>query len=425
MVDIKPFEGIRYTKKAGNMDNLIAQPYDKIDSKMQDDYYKLSEYNICRLTLPKESNRYEIANNRLHSWLDEDIMKRDKPAGFYVYYVEFNVNGERLTRKGFIGALRLHPFEENIVLPHEKTHKEPKIDRLNMLKKTKHTLEPGFILYSDPKMLTITIFDEITKDKPIIETKDDFGYIHKIWKLEDKEKIKQIQTVFANQQLVIADGHHRYETACTYRDMRREEAQQWNKDDAFNFRMIYLVPIEDHGLKVLATHRLLAKVKVEEKHVEEFKKYFEIKEITKKEIPEFLKKHEDMHAFVYYQDGKAMSLLLKKSPEELPFLPETTSKEYKNLNVVILRDLIFKGIMDLKDLHIDEDIFYIRFWNEAVKKIDSDDLQVAFLLNSTKAEEVLSVAKNHEKMPQKSTDFFPKMISGLTLMSLEEGEKLN
>ncbi|MCK4844769.1 MAG: DUF1015 domain-containing protein [Candidatus Heimdallarchaeota archaeon] len=423
MVDIKPFKAIRYSEKAGNMDNLIAQPYDKITPEMQKEYYEKSEYNYSKLTLPIEENRYAIAKQRLDAWIKEGIFERDDTSAIYVYYQEYELFGQKFIRKGFIGALRLHPFEENIVLPHERTHKGPKIDRLDMLKATVHNLETGFILYSDPEKKTISIFDEMTKSEPIIKTIDSLGVLNKLWKLTDKQKILVIQSVFENQQLVIADGHHRYETACTYRDMRRDEMEKWHENDSYNFRMTYLVPIEDEGLVILATHRCLAKEKVTEEKMMELKEFFEIDEISKSEIPDFLKKNMDKHVFVLYQDRRALSFVMKNIADVNRYVTDA-SEEYKQLDVVILRDMIFHGIMGLGDLHIDDDIFYERWWDEAIEKADQGKYQSVFMLNPTKAEEVLSVSKNHERMPQKSTDFYPKMVSGLTMFSVQEGEKL-
>ncbi|MCG3226817.1 MAG: DUF1015 domain-containing protein [Candidatus Heimdallarchaeota archaeon] len=423
MVDIKPFRGIRYTGKAGNIENLIAQPYDKIDEEMQNEYYAKSDYNYCRLTLPIEENRYEIARERLVKWLEEEILVKDAEPAIYVYYQEYELFGVKYVRKGFIGALRLHPFEDDIVLPHEKTHKGPKIDRLNMLKTTRHTLETGFILYSDPEKRTIRLFDEIAGETPLIEGKDGLGVLNKIWKLTDPAKIGIIQDIFKDQQLVIADGHHRYETAITYRNMRREKAGLWKDDDAYNFRMTYLVPVQDEGLVILATHRCLAKVKVSETNMNEFSQFFEMDEIVPTNIPKFLEENKDKHTFVFYQDNKAYGMIMK-NPSDINRFLQDVSDDYKELDVVILRDMIFHGIMGLGELHIDDDIFYERWWKEALEDVDSGKYQVAFILNPTSAEQVLKVAKNHERMPQKATDFYPKMISGLTMLSLEDEEKI-
>ena len=423
MVDIRPFKAIRYTEKAGDIEKLIVQPYDKIDAEMQNKYYAQSEYNYCRLTLPIEEDRYNVSKQRLNQWLSEKILEKDEVPGFYVYFQDYELFGKKYIRKGFIGALRLHPFEEKIVLPHEKTHKGPKIDRLNMLKTTRHTLETGFILYSDPEKRTINLFDEIAKKPPLIKAKDDLGVINRIWKISEKEHIKIVQEVFQDQQLVIADGHHRYETAVTYRDMRRKEAVSWTKDDATEFRMTYLVPVEDEGLVILATHRCLAKVKVSDEKMNELKIFFDMNEILNTDIPKFLEENKDKHAFVLYQDGRAISLILKDHSAVNRYVGDV-SDDFKNLEVVILRDMIFSGIMELGDLHIDEDIFYERWWKEAVESVDNGKYQLAVILNPTSAEEVLKVAKHGERMPQKATDFYPKMISGFTMLSLEEGEKI-
>ncbi|MCE7739027.1 MAG: DUF1015 domain-containing protein [Candidatus Heimdallarchaeota archaeon] len=423
MVDIKPFKAIRYTEKAGDIEKLVVQPYDKINAEMQFAYYTLSDYNYCRLTLPIEENRYEVARQRLELWLAEGILEKEEIPGIYVYYQEYELFGKQYIRKGFIGALRLHPFNENIVLPHEKTHSGPKIDRLNMLKTTRHTLETGFILYSDPEKKTINLFDEIAKEEPLIKVKDDLGVLNRIWKITNPGQIKIVQDAFAEQQLVIADGHHRYETAITYRDMRREEAGVINENAAPEFRMTYLVPVEDEGLVILATHRCLAKVTVTEDKMNELKMFFDMDEIMKSEIPKFLGENKDKHVFVMYQDSRAISLIMKDISAINRYVSDV-SEEYKNLDVVILRDMIFHGIMGLEELHIDDDIFYERWWNEAVEEVDKGTYKVAFILNPTAADEVLKVSKNHERMPQKATDFYPKMISGFTMLSLEEGEKI-
>jgi len=423
MVDIKPFRAIRYTEKAGDIEKLIVQPYDKIDEEMQEVYYAQSEYNYCRLTLPIEENRYEISRQRLEKWLAEGILAKDEVPGIYIYYQMYELFGKKYIRKGFIGALKLHPFDDNIVLPHEKTHKGPKIDRLNMLKTTRHTLEAGFILYSDPEKKTINLFDEIAQGEPLINAKDDLGVQNKIWKITDTEHIRIVQDVFKEQQLVIADGHHRYETAITYRDMRRKEAGALRDYDAYEFRMTYLVPVEDEGLIILATHRCLAKEAVSEEKMNEFKMFFHMNEIMRTEIPDFLEENRDKHAFVMYQDGRAISMIMK-DPSAINRYVSDASDDFKTLDVVILRDMIFHGIMELKELHIDDDIFYERWWNEAIEGVDVEKYKVAFILNPTSADEVLRVAKNHERMPQKATDFYPKMISGFTILSLEDGEKL-
>ena len=425
MVEIRPFRGIRYTEKAGKLDDLVAQPYDKIDAEMQEMYYAKSDYNYCRLTLPIEDNRYEISKERLQKWMKESIFTQDQDLGFYVYFQDFELAGKNHVRKGFFAAVKLHHFDEGIVLPHEWTHKGPKIDRLNMLKATQKFLEPGFMLYNDPDKVTIKIFDEVSKGKPEMDVIDDLGVRNRIWKITDPEKIKTIQSVFEIPpgQVVIADGHHRYETACGYRDELRKTRKSWSEDDAANFRMTLLVAVQDEGLVILPTHRVLANYEIKDNHWKKIKEYFDVNEIKKDEIQSFMDAHQK-HAFTIYYQGKAFGLTLKDPKTIDKFLKEKHAQTYKELDVVIVREMIFNGILGTKDLKIDEDIFYIRWLKDALKKVDSGKATIAVIMNATQASEVLDASKKGERMPQKSTDFYPKMISGLLMEDISEGQKL-
>lgn len=425
MVELKPFKGIQYNKeKIMDMDKVITQPYDKISDTMQEKYYQTSEYNYCKLILPKEDNRYEIAAERLQKWMEENVLQKEEKPGIYVYYQNYEVLGEKFTRKGFVSAVKLYPFEEEVVLPHEETHKGPKIDRLNMLRATEKNLEAGFMLYSDEKKTTIDLFDEITEKEPLYEGTDDLGVHSRVWKIEDEKKIEKVQKVLKDEQVVIADGHHRYETAVNYRDEMREKNPDYQDNEAFNWRMTYMVPVEDPGLNVLPGHRLLLNEKVEPEHIEEMKKYFDVQELKKEDEEKFLKENDDTSSFVLYDDSRILGLRLKSQEKIEKFMSDDYSEDYKKLDVVVLRDVIFEGVMGLKELHIDEDISYERWSDDAMDKVDEDEGTVAFLVNATRPEEVLNVAKNGERMPQKSTDFYPKINSGFMMMDIQTGETL-
>ncbi|MFO7768048.1 MAG: DUF1015 domain-containing protein [bacterium] len=425
MVDIRPFKGIQYDKdKIEDMEKVITQPYDKITDEMRDKYYADSEYNYCRLILPKEENRYEMAATRVQNWLREGVLNKEISPGIYVYYQDFEVLGEEYTRKGFISAVKLHPFEEGIVLPHEQTHKGPKIDRLNMLTATEKNLEAGFMLYTDPDETTIDIFDETAKGDPLYEATDEYGVHNRVWKIEDGGKIKEVEKILSGEQVVIADGHHRYETAVTFRDTLREKNPDWQEDDAFNWRMTFMVPVEDSGLVVLPGHRLLLEHSISQEHLEELEKYFDMEEIDLEKAEDFLDDNKDISSFVIYDGEKAISARMKSRDAVEQFMGDDYSKDYKELDVVVLRDVIFNGIMNTGGLKIDETISYERWSKDAIKRVDEGEAKVAFLVNATKPEQVLNVAKNGERMPQKSTDFYPKADSGFTMMDIEPGEKL-
>ncbi len=425
MVELRPFKGIQYNKeKIDDMDKVITQPYDKISDEVQQRYYQEHEYNYCKLILPKEDNRYEMASKRLQQWMEENILKKEEEPGIYVYYQDYEVLGEKFTRKGFVSAVKLHPFEEEVVLPHEETHKGPKIDRLNMLRATEKNLEAGFMLYSDEEQTSIDIFDEISQDEPLYEGTDDLGVHSRVWKIEDEEKIKKVQEVLKDEQVVIADGHHRYETAVTYRDEMREKNPDYQENEGFNWRMTYMVPVEDPGLNVLPGHRLLLKEKVEREHIDELQEYFDVKELSEGDEESFLKENDDTSSFVLYDEDRILGLRLKSQDKIEKFMSDEYSRDYKNLDVVVLRDVIFEGIMGLEDLHIDEDISYERWAEDSMEKVKDGEATVAFLVNATKPEEVLNVAKNGERMPQKSTDFYPKINSGFMMMDIQPGETL-
>ncbi|OYT58129.1 hypothetical protein B6U71_05035 [Euryarchaeota archaeon ex4484_178] len=422
MVEVRPFKAIHYNDGVvgKNLSSLITQPYDKIDAEMQDRYYKRHEYNFVKLILPKEDNRYEMAAKRLREWKDKSILVRDEKPTIYIYTQEFEVRGKKYTRRGFIAAMRLHPFEERVVLPHEKTHKGPKEDRLKMLHATKTNLEAGFVLYKDDGRVK-EIIDEVIKGKEDFYGVDDFGTVTRLYRLEDDEKIKIIQDVLKDEQVVIADGHHRYETAVYFRDEMREKVKDWKDEHAFNFRMTYMVSLDDPGLIVLPTHRLLLKRKIDNDEWEKIGQYFSIEEIEPKKAEEFLSERRDKNAFVVYQDGKAYGLELVKDVSQ--FMDPSCSDAYRSLDAVVLREVIFK-IMGVKDPKIDEDISYERWIEDAIEKVDKGEAKVAFILNPTPAEKVLEVARHLERMPQKTTDFYPKVISGFTMMPVDEKEFL-
>ncbi len=258
MVDIRPFKAIRYTQKAGDLENLISQPYDKIDPEMQKEYYQKSPYNYCRLILPLEDNKYEMAQQRVELWLKEGVLAKEEEAVVFVSRQEFILNGKKYERIGLIAALRLYDYSENMVFPHEFTYKSPKIDRLNMLRAVQKDLEPVFLIYSDTEKKTVNFLEEATREKPIIQVTDPLQVKHTIWKVTDKQKIKLLQTELSSKTMVITDGHHRYESALVYRDEMRNKVD-WTEDSAFNFHMCYMVPVQEEGLVVLPTHRLLKK----------------------------------------------------------------------------------------------------------------------------------------------------------------------
>jgi uncharacterized protein (DUF1015 family) len=425
LVDIKPFKAIRYTQKAGAPEDLITQPYDKIDPEMQWGYYERSPYNYCRLILPTEANRYQVVQERIHQWMLENVLAKDDEPAFFVIRQEFMLDGQACQRTGMIAAVRLYSYDENVVFPHEITYSAPKVDRLNMLRKVQKDLEPVFMIYSDPKKETIAFFDQTAKTKPVIQVVDPFEVKHTIWRVSNPKNVSFLQKIMTQNKLVIADGHHRYESAVAYRDEMRQKGFT-DADLAFNFHMCLVAPIEDEGLIILPTHRLLTKVELTETVLKQIGKAFDVEEINHSVsgLDEFLLKHRNDHAFCIYTKTKAYGLLLKHQEEVYEFVNFAATKETKLFDVVILRDVIFKAIMKTGELKMDQDILYVRWTKAAVEKVDSGEASVAFLVNPISPQTVWQIAQMHERLPEKSTDFYPKMVSGLMMMDISLSEKL-
>jgi len=425
LVDIRPFKGIRYTEKAGNPENLITQPYDKIDDEMQKEYYQKSPYNYCRLILPMEENKYQVAQQRIKQWLKEDILAKETEPAVFVSRQEFTLDGKKYERTGLIAALRLYDYNENMVFPHEITYKAPKADRLNMLRTVQKDLEPVFLIYSDLERKTLAFLQEVAKTKPIIQVTDPLQVKHTVWRVTDLQKIKQLQANLSSKTMVITDGHHRYESALAYRDEMRSKGN-WTADSAFNFHMCYVVPVQEEGLVVLPTHRLLKEFKLTDQVLEGFKRFFDVSEIkpTVGDLEDFLKSHVNEHAFCVYDGLKAYGLSLKHDKSVYDFVNANVSKETKIFDVVILRDIVFKHILKTGQLNMDENILYVRWTKEAVDKVNRGEASIAFLVNPISAQTVAEIAQQHELLPEKSTDFYPKMVSGLMMMDISVSEKL-
>jgi uncharacterized protein (DUF1015 family) len=392
---------------------------------MQKEYYQKSPYNFCRLILPIEANRYQIAHQQVERWLKEGVLAKEKDPVIFVSRQEFILNGKKYERTGLIVALRLYNYNENTVFPHEFTYKSPKIDRLNMLRVVQKDLEPVFLIYSDTEKKTINFIEEASKAKPMAQVTDPLHVKHTIWKVTDKQKINLLQTELSSKTMVITDGHHRYESALIYRDEMRNKVD-WTEDSAFNFQMCYMVPVQEEGLVVLPTHRLLKEFKLTNEILEGLKRFFDVIEIqpTIEALDQFLKSHFNEHAFSVYSVGKAYGLSLKHNKDVYDFVNANVSKETKIFDVVILRDIVFKHILKTGELNMDENILYARWTKEAVEKVNLGEASIAFLVNPINAQTVVEIAQQHELLPEKSTDFYPKMVSGLMIMDISPSEKL-
>jgi uncharacterized protein (DUF1015 family) len=370
-----------------------------------------------------ENDRYGVASQRIQEWLREGVLMKDAEPSVFVCRQEFQMGDHACVRTGVIAALRLYDYSENLVFPHEITYSAPKTDRLRMLRTVQKDLEPVFVMYSDPEKVTIQLFEDVSKSKPMVVVRDSFGITHTVWRIADKAKIRLLQDALMPQTVVITDGHHRYESALAYRNEKRREGV-WSDDAAFNFHMCLLVALEDKGLVVLPTHRLLKKFELTDESLAALRQFFTVTEIEASVagLDGFLEAHRNEHAFAVYAKGKAYGLDLRHRPQIYEFVRAKSSTETKVYDVVILHDFIFREILKIGELKMDEDILYERWTKAAVDRVDSDEVKMAFLVNPISAEMVWQIAHQHERMPEKTTDFYPKPASGLTMMDIADGE---
>ena len=428
MPQIKPFKGVLYNSKKVDSPTVVAPPYDVISPQMQDELYRANEYNIIRLILGKEeaadskrSNKYKRANQFFTKWLNNKILIRDTKPSIYVYNQEYFHKDKKKVRLGFIARMRIEDPRKSKVLPHEYTFAKPKQDRLQLIRETKANLSPIFTLFQDEGNQVISILKGAIKKRPIFDIEYE-GVRNKVWRLADKGSIKKIQAVIDDKDIYIADGHHRYEVAVSYRDEMRKK-QQRQKGNGYNYVMMYLSPLNQKGVTIFSTHRLIRDINMGIKEVlKRLKPYFYIKAFKsgKRLFEEMVSAKVGNYVFGMYVNNKTFYLLkLKRETILDDVLKDDHSKERKRLDVSILHGLVLDHIIGLRKHIQDEDnIIYTRDPNYAINMVDKGNCQVAFFLNPTKVHQVQSLAKKGHRMPHKSTYFYPKLLSGLVINKL-------
>jgi uncharacterized protein (DUF1015 family) len=394
MVEIRPFRAIRYNQEKIKIEDVISQPYDKITPEMQNQYYEKSPYNYVRVILGRSGDRYREAVKNLWDWFNRGILIKEDEESIYPYNQEFVIDGKKRVRKGFVCVFKLAEYDEGVVLRHELTLSKPKEDRMRLMESIKKDSECIFVLHNSEV--------DLDYENEIASCKDYLDVTHRMWKMSDKEHIEKIKNGLLNDRLLIADGHHRYETSLRYRnEVGKEDGYKKPSD----YIMAAFVNINDPGLVILPTHRLL--YNLDTTNISKMEEYFEIEKLDKCTEP-------GKHELVLYTGN---FYLLKLRDEALLDDP-AHSKDYNLLDVNMLHKLIIRNVFGIKN--VEEHVLYERNREEGMKKVEEGKAQLLFILHPTTIEEVKRISQNGEMMPQKSTDFYPKMISGLTAFDLEE-----
>jgi len=421
MLKIKPFRGIIYNQeKVGNLEKVIAPPYDVISKKEQEIYYKSHPYNIIRIILGKDlpgdnskENKYTRAAKTFRDWLSSGILKEEKDEAIYVYTQEYSLQGERKKRKGFLALMKLEEFGEGKVFPHEKTFSGPKEDRLRLLRACRANLSPIFSLYSDPSY----IIDKYLKgNEPFIKLTDKNGIYHELGRIKNSLIIKEILEEMKDKKIFIADGHHRYLTALKFSE---EEGKRFSEENE-NFVMVYFSNMEQESMTILPTYRLINFVPEKKEEIKEkLKEFFSIKTIgfspktKEKKMREMLNEINKNR-----QNYSIMGMHCKEEKYYLLTLKERHKTLEWEVDTAVL-DKIIKKLMGKENLKKGEEIEFIRDEKKAVDYIDKGKYQMAFFLKPTSLERVKKISLAGKVMPPKSTYFYPKLITGLVMRDLK------
>lgn len=413
-----PFRGLRYNvEKVGNINDVIAPPYDVIKPEERVEIEQQHPANIIRLILSQpqnndteENNQYTRAAALLDQWISDRTLIRDSSPHYYIYDQSFHApDGKHYTRRALIALGKLEPFENKVILPHEKTHAGPKIDRLNLMRACQANLSPIFLLYQDPSGDIEQILQEFTNENPPeVDCQEVFGSTHQLWCLENPETDREIQRLFSSKPLLIADGHHRYETALSLQDEIVSDGEGKSLS-GYDYKMMNLVRMESPGLAVLAIHRLLSGLTSDQidRAISGLPEVFEVIETDSStnlmsKLQNFKGKSSAVGMVTH--DNK-YRLLIPHSPQS------------KQLDVTLVQETIINKLFRIETLA--DHIGYTAYDDDAETHVKKGNDRIALLMNPTPVELVLDVAMAGSVMPQKSTYFYPKMATGLVLNLLD------
>ncbi len=411
MARIFPFRPFRFSSKAGQLDDLVTQPYDKISPEMQARYLALNPHNLVRVILGERfdtdtdaDNVYTRAADHFRRWIAEGILAQDAEPSLFAYFQQFSMpdTGETLVRKGFIGLGAVEDYSAGVVHRHEHTLSGPKKDRLELLRSTWAHFGQIFMLYPDPAAEIDRILDEISHGPPCAAVTDEYQAVHRLWKISDPARIELIRQRMSDKRLLIADGHHRYETALAFRD------QNPRLEDAGRVMMTF-VNMHSPGLRILATHRV-----VERADPEGFlalaRAAFQVREIGS---PAELRRA--------WSEPHPETTRIGISGEGAIYLLEA-AKQRGDLDLAFLHERILGDLLGIgeEDVRGERNLRYVRGVEAAIEEVRRGAASLAFLLEPASIEDVARIAFAGGVMPQKSTDFYPKLLSGLTIYKLKE-----
>ncbi len=416
MVTVLPFRALRFTEKAGMPEKLCCPPYDIISDDERAALIERDEHNVIRLELPKGENRYDEAGKLLTEWRENGILACDEKPGMYVYEESFEVAGKQYAFAGIIARVKTEEFSKGNILPHEETLSKAKQDRFDLMNATMANFSQIYSLYADEEKKISPIVERTRTAAPEKDFVDDKNVRHRLWKIEDEGVLASITAGFADKKLYIADGHHRYETSINFRNYLRESGKNVQGAD---YVMMMLVDMDSDGLVIFPTHRLVRDIADfdADKFLKKAEKRFKITEISLNSVATELEKCENSVAFL--SKDRAAIMTLRDLADLAEAMPDA-SEAYRSLDVCLLHQLILEPYfgIDKENMAQQKNLTYTRSAVEALQSVLDGGFQCAFLLNATRVRQIKDVSAAGEKMPQKSTYFYPKLITGLVMNSL-------
>jgi uncharacterized protein (DUF1015 family) len=441
MARIYPFRAWRYNPSTVHLEDVVTQPYDKISPAMQQEYYQRSPFNLVRiiLGLPEQfdeeqgENVYTRAARDFNAWRAQGVLAQEQVPCIFAYSQMFQVPGTEIVkeRRGFIALGKLHDYDKQVVFRHEQTLSKPKNDRLNLLKATRAHFGQIFMLYSDPADSVETLLYDGAGPADAVVT-DEYGVLHRLWKISDPAVILGLVSAMTDKKLIIADGHHRYETALNY-SMEHAPPMPVNTgtysvelpQPAFPeaVAMMTFVNMDSDGLVILPTHRVvhsLAKFDPAA-FARAAEKFFQVEKLHEGDAAGYIKTLRQQHGTAFIAVTSAGAMLLRAKPEPVAIALDLLPESQRLLDLSCLHTIVLDRLLGLNEEKVREqtNIRYLRDAAEAVEQVCRGEADVTFLTNPVSMEQLREVAFAGDVMPQKSTDFFPKLLSGLTIYALD------
>jgi uncharacterized protein (DUF1015 family) len=446
MARIYPFRAWRYSPSAVRLDDVVTQPYDKISPAMQQAYYQRSPYNLVRIILglpelfdaERGESVYSRAARDFRAWREQGVLAQEKDPCIFAYSQRFKVPGSDTIkeRRGFIALGKLHDYSEQVVFRHEQTLSKPKSDRLNLLKATHAHFGQIFMLYSDPGGSVEKILYEAPGPAEA-EVSDEYGVLHRLWRVSDPAAIRLLTTAMNDKKLIIADGHHRYETALNYSRETESKSQaavapaptEHNPSDlpqpAFPEAavMMTFVNMDSDGLVILPTHRVVHSLEYFDSAAFAIaaQEFFTVEALPAADASNYIETLKSQQGTAFVAVTRAGALLLRSKPEAVAAVLADLPERQRQLDLSHLHSIILDRLLGLDAEKVREqtNLRYLRDAGEAVEQVRRGEADITFLTNPVTMEQLREVAFAGDVMPQKSTDFFPKLLSGLTIYALD------